>query len=219
MMSPNEEPQYWFMGLLSTQVFPNGNLVSATAQWIVHQKRQGKVYMDTLEALLACEKKAGVWSRYPNTLENTSYDDFICAAACDRGIAYRIHARGEEDAWIFDLFEDHPGLTENNFARWLGKNPSFVAHICYSAGLTPGWALTLSWVVSIAIAARKSIKNQDGWMQSHLQILSYESSGQTNWLCNLVVAYWRKKKPVPMREIVADYIGTKNHPLVEVWED
>lgn len=223
-------------GMLSSSTTPNDNMVGYTSQLITLldasktfspvARHRTALYS---EALSRYELKSGLWSTAPTFENNCKIDDYLSVASCDISVAQRILAQGRAAWGFFDLATPNqkPWPTIKNIFKWpwprfLRRNAGFWTHAQYKAGEKPGWFNRFAWVVSIFGAARKPIQVQDGWMQSHMMIMAYSQSQYKSWLCNKAVAYWWKKKPVPMRDIVASYLGPAiypDHPLYVCWDD
>lgn len=190
--------------LLSTQPFPNGNMIYATAMY--------EYLMGIgMPGLFEFEVKNGRLSRYPDRLEDTSIDDYL-AATCDLGFALRFLGAGALYVSVM------PGFS---FNRLLGLMPSFWG-VKLNAKLRAGKGLgpidVLIWSIALLRAARQPKENQDGWVQSHLMILVWRQSKMSdNVLMRQAVAYWKSKQPQSTWRTMADYIGTESHPLVDAW--
>jgi hypothetical protein len=219
--------------LLSTERHANGNMVgySATAvlllsygEWAKHWPMQDRL---TLGVYL-CRVRRGVFSRYPDRVEDTAFDDYICLAAMSPGAAWTI-LESLKRGWGFLDVEKLSGPSWN-WKQFLARSPGFVAHVIYGACQRPNAFLRLAWAFSVWLCTRKPLlgetkdggkvwKNQDPWMQTHLMVLTYQRSGHRTWLCDKAVRHWWQAKRASMRDIVASYVGTYNHPLPQLWED
>lgn len=196
--------------LLSTEPFPNGNMLGATAQ--LSFLLGDKIPIAYFIGMDYCERTPGTFSRYPNTLEDTSVDDYL-SLACSKAYANDIYSLALERFGFITVF--WPVTTYN---QWILRFQGFWQHTKISAGVKVGPLGRLIWALSIILAAKKPMNNQDSWMQSHLMVLVKERRGWKSWIGDLAVSYWRKKKVMTTSEIAAEYIGVKDHPLVEAWK-
>lgn len=196
--------------ILSTQKFFNGNVVGATAQYIFLVK--DVIPLALLRGLLSLELKPGTFSRDPNKPVNTSHDDYI-AAACNRDFAKRIDYRA---------FTHLGFLNCGGGFRWdafLFRFQGFWQHLKICAGVRPGWLGQWIWSKHIELAAKQPVTNQDSWIQSHLMVICAELYFlERNERMKRAIDLWWKAKPKPTCQIVADYIGDSEHPLVQAWE-
>ena len=67
------------------------------------------------------------------------------------------------------------------------------------------------------LAAQKPITEKDNWVLSHVMVLTYERSSLKSYICNLAVKYWRSKKTKTTSQIMSEYTGIPDHPLVKAW--
>lgn len=203
-------------GMLTTQrdasgrPSENGNMLSYSAQ------AEFFTGGDPLFDIVAHEVELGVYSRSSRHPENTQIDDYL-SLGCIPVCAQRILIALKKNIGFLDV--THPEGPSWNWKQWFYRFPALVPHLKYSIKTRPGVLLRFAWALSVWLASREPYRNQDGWMQSHLMVLIYEQSGKRTWLCDWACRVWRARKPESMKSIVSAYIGTENHPLVQVWAD
>lgn len=206
-----------FRGLLSTTRFANGNQVGATCAFMALTKPdEWGFFLSALEDF--CGPSNGLWyTDQANTPGNIcKIDDYIAVVA----------SRPAAAKWVVIRMSQHWGfLSEDGdwrFERWFYRFPGFVAHAIYSTGQRPGWFWRLGWAVSMWLSARKPASVQDGWTQSDLMGRAYINGAygaKRSWLCDRAFEYWKSKRPKPIWQIEADYIGVADHPLVLAWKE
>lgn len=205
--------------LLSTQNCPNGNMTGATSQLLtlVSDIPNAWAYYDGLKDCIIND----ALSRYPNLPENTSIDDYL-ALTCNPYYARVMLRTVRKRLGFFDI-----NFPKVKAAQWLWRFPALWAHMKLSANAgNPGsryWVgpiAAISWCISIYIAAGQPFGNQDNWIESHLMVLQYEKQKYTNWgIMNKGVDYWRAKKGYKTTsDIMAEYTGIPDHPLVQAWK-
>jgi hypothetical protein len=212
--------------LLSTEPFLNGNGLYATGQLLFLAQSRLPIYdayalyPNGIE--LCRDPHTGAYARRPDLLENTSVDDYL-AITCDEYIAQELLKDSRANWGFLDVHNAIvPGI---NWAQFIFRFQGLWQHMRVSAGERLGLLGQAIWAVSIVLAARKPLTNQDSWIQSHLMVLTYGrrsrdgNSALIHWLMDLAVSYWRKKKgTTTTSSIMAAYCGDPEHPLVEAWE-
>lgn len=203
--------------VLSTQKWFNGNVNYATAMLLFLQPDhpQAEAFK---RGLMDLEVKPGILSRYELPLTNTSIDDYL-ARCLDPSFAHRCHKTG--------LY--HLGFISIGFSwrQFLFRFQGFWQHMKISSGAWVGPLGRYIWARSIRLAADKPITNQDGWIQSHLMILTLNEKNTVNEREGMglppyrgmhrAIEYFMLKKTKPTWEIMADYIGDSKHELVDAW--
>lgn len=202
--------------LLSTQTFPNGNMVNYTSQLIFLASHSSEILSSEdlicfWRGLSQCGAYGSTISRYPNTKENTSVDDYL-AAACNEVVAARMLSIARWHFGFLDL--NYPKVS---FSQFMFRFQGFWQHMKISARAFVGPLGRLIWAINLVIAAQKPFSFQDNWIESHLMVLVKERRNFWCPICDLAIRYWRKKKTKTTADIMASYIGTAEHPLVYAW--
>lgn len=210
--------------LLSTEPFLNGNALYATGQllFLAGAKLPSDDQVKYIAGIYACRTENGAFERKPGNLENTSVDDYL-AITCGIYTAKHVLAAARNNWGFLDVHSNLvPGI---NWAQFIFRFQGLWQHMRVSAGERLGLLGQTIWAVSIVLAARKPLTNQDSWIQSHLMVLTYGrrsrdgNSALIHWLMDLAVTYWRKKKgTTTTSSIMAAYCGDPEHPLVEAWQ-
>jgi hypothetical protein len=206
-----------FNGFISSQRTPNNNMLSYTAQAVVcalYHPEFKDLIPDWLKATDLCEVRPGLYQRGPNNAENTSIDDYLSLAACDSGIALCMYHYGKNNLGFYDVASPNQA---GRWSTWLWRFPGLVPHFKFGAHLHVYPLGRLFWAASVWLSARKP--SQDGLMQTSLMILTYQRSGQSSWLCNKAVGYWKRKLAKPIGQVFGEYSGYPNHPLAVYWPE
>lgn len=207
-----------------TFLTPNGKMISTTTTWtgnmvystamLIFLTADDATFnnMEYIAGLMDCEKgHIGAFSRNPFTPDNTSVDDYLAACSLPQ-FAATTYAR----SWFGFI-----GVTDGIGPRsqWLMRFQGFWQHMKISAGITV-WPLgRFMWALSIWLAARQPLSNQDSWIQSHMMLLTKERAGWQSWIGDFAIRYWWKRKgSATTAEIMADYLKIPDHPLVLLWE-
>lgn len=201
-----------FGKLLSSQPFPNGNMVGYTAQLLLVGSLPPLLANEYEMGLYDCEIKKGVFSRHPESMQNTSVDDYL-SAACDKYRAKRIWWHGLTH---FGFFNVETGF---HWKQWLWRFVGFWQHVKISAGIPVGPIGRLIWACSIMIAADQQEDNRDSWIQSHMMILTARARGYKSLLGELAIGYWLEKKMLPTWMITRNYLVLSEHPLIDAWKN
>lgn len=196
--------------VLSTQPFFNGNVLGATAQFLfLTGIKDPTLYL----GLCDLQVRPGVFTNSLTENQNVSIDDYIALACLDK-FAPSIVNWGRSH---FGFFDCRGGLFPAP-KSFLWRFAGFWTHaqIVGSPGIGAydKWA----WITAIEVAAQKPVTNQDGWIQSALMVKAYERSDVYDSGMDSAVEYWEQMKPKQIYEIMSDYIGDPNHPLVSAWE-
>lgn len=200
---------WMFNGMLSTQKFPNGNILSYSAQAAFFA---GLSQYDP--PIRSHRVSTGVFSRYSDRLSNTQIDDLV-SLACLQEYAWEIRYTLWKNWGFLDVHA--PTQASWNWTQWFYRFPALLAHLDFSLNDRPALFKQVAWAVSMFISANKPHADQDNWMQSHLMALVYMRSTEKTDLCDRALNYWISKKPQNMKTVVASYIGTYEHPLVALW--
>jgi hypothetical protein len=203
--------------LLSTQDFPNGNMVGYTSQLLFLTQFTDALSLEQVQeffnGLIDCGAFSGVVSRKPGELSNTSVDDYL-SLACNPVFAIKMLKYGRAHWGFFDL--NYPKVS---FAQFLYRFQGMWQHAKISAGEPLTNLGKLIWAVSLMISAHKPFSWQDAWIQSHLMVLIKERRNVNNPIMDYAVNYWRRRKgSKTTSEIYADYMGFADHPLVEAFK-
>jgi hypothetical protein len=201
--------------LLSTERYENGNMLRTTQELLL--LADGRIPFDEEQeyekGIDQClvPGSVGLYSRYRNSLENTSVDDYLTLGTDP------VHA-----AMILHEARTHYGFLDVNrkftFSQFIPRFLGLWQHLRISAGEEVGTLGQLIWAVSLVMSACQPISNQDNWLLSHMMVKTKEDRGFTSLITDLAVAFWRMRKSKTSAEIFADYCGTPDHPLVEAWK-
>lgn len=198
--------------LLSTENYPNGNMVGYTSQLIFLTPRS-MMNQALMLGLQDCGAGSGVVTRHPGKIENTSVDDYL-ALACVYPFANIVLSKAHRNFGFIDL--NFPQVSVNSF---MFRFQGFWQHLKVCAKAVVGPLGRAIWAISIVLAARKPFDNIDSWVESHLMVLAKERYGYNSFIGDLAVKYWRKKKGnVKTSDLYAKYIGVTDHPLVWAWK-
>lgn len=202
--------------LLSTQTFPNGNMVRSTAELIILTK--GKCIDGRIRyifGLMDCnDNLSGIYSRYPDRLENTQVDDYLVAGSRNELEAQSILACARANFGCSSV--------DGNWSwkQFIFRYQGMWQHLRIIAKEDVGLLGQAIWAANLAfICAQQPITNQDNWLLSHLMVITYERSGFKSWICDSAIKYWRSKKTKPSYQIMSEYLGPdcQDHPLIEAW--
>jgi hypothetical protein len=202
--------------LLSTEPFPNGNMLRSTAELLilVPEIPEGRAYMAGIEDCRVTEERNHqlVYSRYPDRAENTSIDDLLIAGSVDTTSAQEVLASARSNLGFYSV--DGKRI----FPQFIFRFQGMWQHLRMVAEEKVGLVGQAIWALSLYLAAKKPITNQDNWVLSHLMVLTYNQSRFKSKLCDLAIRYWQSKKTKTTSQIMSEYIGDPAHPLVEAWK-
>lgn len=209
--------------LLSTEDHPNGNMLRSTGEILITSSYNLSPWLrlQLYRGISDCAVKKGLYSRYPNSVENTQVDDLL-GIGCDPLTAMFILDYARSHLGFYDVGGPETSLLDKLRRlgkQWIFRYQGLWQHLKMSAGENLGLLGRLIWAASIFVAARKPITDQDNWVLSHMMILVKERRVFRSWLCSRAVRYWRSKKTKPTHQIMAEYIGNPEHPLVEAWKE
>lgn len=155
--------------------------------------------------LLQFETSPGQLLRHPQSLEVTSWDDHLAAAALSPWMAQRIMAYGVSHGWTWG-------------SKWLGRFPIFKPTVKASAGL--GLSVLDALLASAAYVANMFEKPEETSGKLSLWLASRALYGK-NPLLDTIIRLWRKSmaKKYPnagLRELMGIYFPPKKgvlHPF------
>lgn len=194
--------------LLSTQGGPNGNMCYATAQYCF---LEGAYELSFFKGLNSLMPKVGVLSRSPTSQIDTSIDDYL-AYACLAHFADLFYQRGWRSWGCYTLG------SKWSWTQWLWRWPYYWVHVKINAGKTVWPIGRLFWAANLIYVTWLPISNQDQWLEAGLMVLSSERRGYRSFIGSLAVKYWKKKKPVPLWQVMKSYLALDEHPLIDAWE-
>lgn len=205
--------------LLSTEIFQNGNMVRSTAELLFLINEVTLINRELyIIGLCECEPELksnpGIFSRYPNKIQNTQVDDYL-AAGCRSDLAIDILKSVRKNYGFANL------ESKKSFSSFIYRFQGMWQHLRISAGETPGFLGQLLWSIAIISAANKPFSYQDSWCLSHLMILTKQRRNFSTRLTDLAERYWYYKKGnKTTSSIMADYVGPncQDHPLISAWE-
>lgn len=212
---------------MSTQPFPNGNMLRTTAEFLITSAvppHKDFLISDYKLGIKDCQTVPGNYSRYPDKLENTSVDDLLVVGSFNQLSAlYMLNvARSNwgcisvDTKWsFFKILFNPKKFWSQFFARFQGgwQNLRIIA------GENVGLLGQAIWALSLYLAAKEPIGKQDNWVLSHLIVLTYERSGFKSFICEAAIKFWRGKKTKTTSQIMSEYLGPEcqDHPLIETW--
>lgn len=197
--------------MLSSEPWPNGNMLYTTAMYLL--LKPDTEYKDDFRSGIAdCKIKDGLYSRHPDRIENTAIDDYS-ALSCLPEYAPSILSYG-----TFHLgFFNSKGFS---FKQWLGRYASWWAfmRIMKHGGLV-GSLTKKIWAYSLIWASKQPVSHQDGWIQSHMQIVAYDRYVfAKDARIEDAIVEWEAKKPLPTHKIMEAYLNLSSHPLIDAWK-
>jgi hypothetical protein len=174
------------------------------------------------EAVKACEVKTGLYQRsQTNNRDMNAMDDYTGLAAAsafiDGGlVAKQILSWGREHALCWNNL-DPPMWDKNAF---LGRMPSFIAHLKICAREPLSWWDQWAWAIGVYSATAAPEGETDPWLISDLLIKAAERtwtvSGPMSWAIGLRTRVLRKKWG-SITEVAKVYFE-KGHPLSLAWK-
>lgn len=209
--------------LLSTEPFPNGNMLRTTAEFLILTGRRDQSFLNGIDD---CLTEQSIFNRYPialpandpkSILENTSVDDLLVVGASSFFDSFRVLTAARKNLGFYDVNLKRP------WSQFIFRFQGMWQTLRMRAAEKLGPIAKAIWALSLYLAAKKPITEQDNWVLSHITVIVYESTKSYtstkggNWPCNKAVAYWRSKKTRKTYEIMAGYIGDPDHPLVQAW--
>ncbi len=202
--------------LLSTQPFPNGNMLRATAELLILSPPQNSIeYSEgTDDCLVSDLQNHGLcYSRYPDRAENTSVDDLIAIGGLDFISAQNILNCARSNLGFYSVDG------KRTWSQFIFRFQGLWAHLKIRAEEKLDIYYKLVWALSLYLAAQNPIENQDAWLLSHLMVITYERSKLKSWICDTAVKYWKSKKSLPSWQIMSYYLcpDCQDHPLIEAW--
>lgn len=219
--------------LLSTEDHANGNMLRSTAEFILLAQNDVslQVISDYFKGIVSLQVRPGVFSRYTDKLENTSVDDYLAVGCISQfaanildnarprlGFADLFFPKVSISQWLFHFREIWQYIKISAGAQWLFRFQGLWQHLKLSAGESLGLLGQAIWSLSLYLAAKEPITNQDNWTLSHMMVLVYERSPYKHFLMDIAVRFWKSKKTKPTSQIFAEYCGISDHPLVQAWK-
>jgi hypothetical protein len=206
-----------YNGLVSPDGKPSGNglLYSAyvLAKLNIDTQNDAFLVASLRTSMSKCQIKPGLFRRSPYNHDMNSFDDLIGVCAVDQMWAVDVFDYGESHRWCFNNVV--PGVW--NWKAWLGRNPAFVAHVMYCAGMTPHLFLTLAWCFSVATAGLLNKNNQDAWTLSAMMIVGNRKPNFLTRLAERIYKKRLKKHFLCLGNVFRDYFG-HDHPIAELWD-
>lgn len=181
--------------------------------------------LETGKLLGAIRKHAeilpGLYKRPGWEQDQTALDDYIGLIAWSSEhcpvIAEEVWAYGKRAEFPIQYYYPTTGQKHFDIHAWLGRSPSFVAHVDWGAGETPSWFHRLAWAVAVAFSG--SMHSQDEWVLSWCLI---QVAGNKSWLERLATRiYYRrlyKNFPRGLKDVFAIYFKDPEHPLSKWWK-
>ena len=200
--------------LLSTESFSNGNMLRSTAELLfltkLNNELSPKLRQEYFYGIYDLEQEPGLYSRYPDSVQNSSVDDYLLIGT-DRLFASEILSYARYHFGFVDVNK------KKDFKQFFPRFQGLWQHLRISANENVGILGQLIWSISLYLAAQKPITEKDNWVLSHVMVLTYERSSLKSYICNLAVKYWRSKKTKTTSQIMSEYTGIPDHPLVKAW--
>ncbi len=231
-------------GMISGDAMPksaSGNGILYTAEmYFILAKNGALAASDRPDfwALIArnCQLLPGLYSRGKGWNDQEGIDDYIGLAAASRLLGTD-HARdilryGRNPLVRFTPFRRWPRLRwyfENEQRQrvddtraWFGRFPAFICHVTWAAGETPAIWLRLWWAVTVAITGLFSPLDQDQYILSWLMMETIDSTKTywfERWASRFYIGTLHKNWSRGMRDVLACYFGSQDHPIAKWWKD
>lgn len=200
--TPEEYTPYLFLGMLSSEKSPNGNMVGYTSMAIAilcFVKQYGPTLGRMNGALVDHIQGARVYTDISRTQE-CQVDDYICALGADLPFALSFTTAGPPiDWWHFTGIWPH---AKHSAMRVLSPLERFI------------------WGVSVVICISKSFEVQDSWMETAMMVIAYERGMSPSWFESLCVRLWKFKlraEKMTLSQIWVAYSGDVAHPLTKLY--
>ena len=145
----------------------------------------------------------GLYQRPGWSQDQEQPDDYYGLGYCDQKVADNINHYGKHLFWYFKT-SSAAKWYEPMFWRW----PALMAHIKWSAGLTPNLFLRLWWCLSVAFTG----SDEDGYKINRTMI---EVAGNKGWMERWATeGFWKRlgNSYGSMKNVYRAYYG-ENHPL------
>ena len=200
--------------LLSTEDHANGNMLRSTSELLLLDQTDLSIeeraeYEKGID-LCIVKDAVGLYSRYPDSVSNTSVDDYL-ALGTDSVRATSILFEARTDFGFLDVHQEY------DWKQFIFRFQSLWQHLRISAKENVGIVGQLIWALGIVLAAREPIERQDNWLLSHMMIITRQRRGFKSLICDLAEKYWRSKKTKSSSDIMLDYCRIPDHPLIEAW--
>lgn len=197
------------LGLYSNS--PNGStgndlLISSECKRVLTTFGQwSQADQDSLNAAIVkfSQSAPGLYYRPGWAQDQEQPDDYYGLAYIDQKIADNINYYGSHTCWNFKTSPTAKWY-EPMFWRW----PALLAHVKWSAGLTPNLFLRLWWSLSVAFTG----SDEDGYKINRTMI---EVAGNKGWMERLATEnFWKRlgNSYGSMKNVYEAYYGA-NHPL------
>jgi hypothetical protein len=170
----------------------------------------------------------GLFNRSPYWLDHEAFDDYIglCAASYFVGLSFARdaynYAQNFPGQWKGIKFRYHFNNREPMkwyWKSWLGRSPSFVAHVKYCAEERPTLFQRTAWRIAILHSMSRPVTDGDSYIMSWLLL---QVAGDKGWLNRLVKRTWYKnlykKFPDGMRDVAKVHFEP-GHPFTKYWVD
>lgn len=229
-------------GLLTEWKNPGGreadNGICHTSAQVLCYRLRGEDTAD-LEAQLSlaldrCELPGhpGLFNRSPNIRKQIAWDDLIGAAYTSPRTARKILEYGRAGVRVFGLFKlkyfynnEVPGTGKNlsgKFAwdAWIGRSPSFIAHLHFAAGEKPPFWTRPFWAWTVWSSGTPA--DQDPWKLTRFLIGSAWPKRELYSWENAAVYKWsdrfRQAWPGGFKDLYSKYYQAgAEHPLSKWW--
>lgn len=222
-------------GLVQPQRHPSpgasGNGLVYTSAYYILLKRRGFLTFVDLNAFAAVVKKCsvrdGLLKRGPNHPDQEGPDDYIAVTAASahllRMLAGQVLSYGQNNPFKFGPLTLHwnycnvcpePVLHRSS---WMGRSPSFVAHLHYAAGLSASWFSAIGWCVAVLLSCFRPKSDQDARTLSWFLVATAELENRHPWVRRFFLWKLHRDFPNGMRDVIGNYFQNREHPLAKYW--
>lgn len=171
-------------------------------------------------AILGCRIEPGLYARPGWEQDQIGPDDMIGLLAWsykqDPNIADAILDYGRKGLHPLDYYYPSAGQSKFDIRAWLGRSPSWIAHLEWAAGEKPGWIRRLAWAFSVAFSGKRD--QHDEWILSWLLITV---AGDRGWIERWATQHYYKRLsrifPSGLKDVFALYFKDAAHPLSKHW--
>lgn len=203
----------------------SGNGLRYTSEYYTLKFRYGLLTKEdtaTFDGIVRrCFAEPGLLNRSPDDKSPQKFDDYVAVATAslifELFLANEIKLYGLKHHWYYNNSKS-PNLSfKDKWGAWFGKDRGLIAHFFYSDQDTPSWFDSIIWTFNILHCAYRAGSNQDEWVLSSHQIISYEWSHDRTWMQDQACRIWRKRFKKQwgvdgMSKLLEKYFGHK-HPL------
>jgi hypothetical protein len=203
----------------------SGNGLLYTAEYVVILRQLGFLKPADLikyeNLCLKCEISPGCYNRSPGDRSQEGPDDYTGVAAASPINADRSLRHGESNFWIYN--NNGKGIRDSsgkiNWAAFMGRFPSLLAHMKYGAGRKLGLITWLAWQIAVLGCALSDTADQDSWFLTWLLVHTGGQKSMVNrWISKLWVGNLRKQFPGGIQEVFEKYFGFQ-HPIAKYAQD